>query len=143
VVSILSQVGEEVVFPVHPRTRLALDRLDAHFPDSVHLIEPVGYYDMMMLEENARLIATDSGGVQREAYFMGIPCLTLRDETEWTETVKAGWNKLVGIQPEQVLNEWATFSPHQARPRIFGEGDAAQKIADIISENELVVEKTH
>jgi UDP-N-acetylglucosamine 2-epimerase len=142
VVSILSQVREEVIFPVHPRTRLALERLEAKLPDSVHMIEPVGYYDMMMLEENARLIATDSGGVQREAYFMGIPCLTLRDETEWTETVKAGWNKLVGIEPETVLREWDTFSPHQARPKIFGDGHAAQKIADIISENPLSIEKT-
>jgi UDP-N-acetylglucosamine 2-epimerase len=142
VVSILSQVGEEVVFPVHPRTRLALDRLNAHFSNSVHLIEPVGYYDMMMLEENARLIATDSGGVQREAYFMGIPCLTLRDETEWNETVKAGWNKLVGIQPEIVLKEWSTFSPRQARPKIFGDGHASQKIADIIGGNESTIKKT-
>jgi UDP-GlcNAc3NAcA epimerase len=142
VVNILNRVEEEVVFPVHPRTRLALTRLNANFPDSVHLIEPVGYYDMMMLEENARLIATDSGGVQREAYFMGIPCLTLRDDTEWMETVKAGWNKLVGIQPENVLREWTTFSPQNARPKIFGDGHAAQKIADIVGENELEIDRT-
>jgi UDP-GlcNAc3NAcA epimerase len=141
VVDILNRVEEEVVFPVHPRTRLALARLDANFPRSVHLIEPVGYFDMMMLEENARLIATDSGGVQREAYFMGIPCLTLRYETEWIETVKAGWNKLVGIQPHNVLREWTTFSPQQARPKIFGDGHAAQKIADIIGENEIKNER--
>jgi UDP-GlcNAc3NAcA epimerase len=132
VVEILCQVGEEVVFPVHPRTRLAFARLNAHFPESVHLIDPVGYFDMMMLEENARLIATDSGGVQREAYFMGIPCLTLRDETEWMETVETGWNKLVGIQPEKVLGEWAAFSPKIERPMIFGDGHAAQKIANIL-----------
>lgn len=142
VIEILNKVEETVVFPVHPRTRLALARLNAHFSESVHLIEPVGYYDMMMLEENARLIATDSGGVQREAYFMGIPCLTLRDETEWMETVEAGWNKLVGIQPDKVLSEWTTFSPHLVRPKIFGDGHASQKIADIISGKEVVIEKT-
>jgi len=132
IVEILAQAGETIVFPVHPRTRLALSRLDARFPDSFHLIDPVGYYDMMMLEKNARLIATDSGGVQREAYFIGTPCLTLRDETEWTETVTAGWNKLVGVQPDKVLREWATFSPQHERPPIFGDGQAAQKIAGIL-----------
>jgi len=142
VVDILNRAGEAVVFPVHPRTRLALARLNAHFSDLVHLIEPVGYYDMMMLEENARLIATDSGGVQREAYFMGIPCLTLRDETEWKETVEAGWNKLVGIQPEAVLREWAAFAPQCVRPKIFGDGHAAQKIAHVIGTMDLSIETT-
>jgi UDP-GlcNAc3NAcA epimerase len=140
IVEILGRVGETVVFPVHPRTRQALARLNARFPESVHLIEPVGYYDMMMLEKNARLIATDSGGVQREAYFNGTPCLTLRDETEWTETVEAGWNKLVGIQPEEVLREWATFSPQHERPMIFGDGHAALKIADLLGPRELSIE---
>jgi len=140
IVDILGRVRETVVFPVHPRTRQALSRLNARFPESLHLIEPVGYYDMMMLEKNARLIATDSGGVQREAYFNGIPCLTLRDETEWTETVEAGWNKLVGIQPEEVLREWTTFSPQHERPMIFGDGQAAQKIAGLIGTNELSME---
>ena len=95
-------------------------------------IEPVGYFDMMVLEENARLIATDSGGVQREAYFLGRPCLTLRDETEWTETVAAGWNLLVGADPEEILGAWHTFRPQGERPPIFGSGDAAEKIASLI-----------
>lgn len=138
VVEILNNVSEPVIFPVHPRTRQALSRIDAHFPPNVRLIEPVGYYDMMMLEENSRLIATDSGGVQREAYFLGIPCLTLRDETEWVETVDVGWNKLVGIQPEQVLQEWTTFSPPEEHPAIFGDGHAAKKIATIINAGEAI-----
>ena len=96
---------------------------------------------MMMLEKNARLVATDSGGVQREAYFNGIPCLTLREETEWMETVEAGWNKLVGIQPEEVLHEWSTFSPQHERSMIFGDGHAAQKIADLIGTNEFSTEQ--
>jgi len=132
IVEALNRVAETVVFPAHPRTRKALDRLEIHFADHVRLIEPVGYFDMMVLEENARLIATDSGGVQREAYFLGIPCLTLRDETEWTETVQVGWNRLVGTDPERVLEAWRSFTPPAERPPIFGEGKAAQHIAQVL-----------
>jgi UDP-N-acetylglucosamine 2-epimerase len=137
IVRALSQIGETVVFPVHPRTRGALQKLDVQFGENVRLIEPVGYYDMMMLEENARMIATDSGGVQREAYFMKKPCLTLRDETEWTETVKVGWNRLVGVDMECILNEWKTFSPPAEQPPIFGDGRAGEKIASILTETKF------
>ena len=88
-------------FPVHPRTRKALEVIGAQFKQNVRLIEPVGYFDMMLLEENARLIVTDSGGVQREAYFLGVPSLTLRDNTEWIETVEVGWNRLVGADTRE------------------------------------------
>ena len=137
IVRALSRVGETVVFPVHPRTRGALAKLDEQFGDNVRLIEPVGYYDMMVLEENARLIATDSGGVQREAYFMQKPCLTLRDETEWTETVTAGWNKLVGVDVELIVHEWNSFAPPPAQPPIFGDGTAGEKIAEILGQIQL------
>ncbi len=128
----LAQVGETVVFPVHPRTRNILRTLELDLPKTVQLIEPVGYLDMLMLEEGARLIATDSGGVQREAYFLGRPCLTLRDETEWTETVDVGWNRLVGADPEVIVGAWWSFAPSVERPPIFGDGTAAQKIADLV-----------
>jgi len=133
----LSRVDETVVFPVHPRTRDALKNLDVRFGDNVRLIEPVGYFDMMVLEENARIIATDSGGVQREAYFMQKPCITLRDETEWTETVKVGWNRLVGVEVEKIINEWKTFIPPTEHPPIFGDGTAAEKIANVLEQMEL------
>lgn len=129
IVIALSQVGETVVFPVHPRTRGALEKLEVRFAENVRVIEPVGYYDMMMLEENARIVATDSGGVQREAYFMKKPCLTLRDETEWTETVHVGWNKLVGVEVDKILSEWKNFMPPAEQPPIFGDGAAGEKIA--------------
>jgi UDP-GlcNAc3NAcA epimerase len=134
IVKALSQVGETVVFPAHPRTRSALQKLDVQFGDNVCLIEPVGYYDMMVLEENARIVATDSGGVQREAYFLGIPCLTLRDETEWTETVQVGWNKLVGVDLNRILYEWKSCTPPAEHPPIFGDGTAGEKIASILSQ---------
>jgi UDP-GlcNAc3NAcA epimerase len=133
IVQILNGAQELIVFPVHPRTRKALSQLDLRFASNVKPVDPVSYFDMMMLEENARLIATDSGGVQREAYFLGVPCLTLRDETEWTETVTAGWNRLVGTEPHHVLNAWFSFAPPAERPPIFGDGTAAQRIARILN----------
>jgi UDP-N-acetylglucosamine 2-epimerase len=132
IVQALNGVSETIVFPAHPRTRKALARIDAHLEDHVRLIDPVGYFDMMVLEENARLIATDSGGVQREAYFLGIPCLTLREETEWVETVQAGWNRLVGTDPEQVIDAWFSFAPPLTRPPIFGDGTAGERIVRIL-----------
>jgi len=139
IVKALSKVGETVVFPVHPRTRGALEKIDILFGGNVRLIEPVGYYDMMVLEENARIIATDSGGVQREAYFWSKPCLTLRDETEWTETVQVGWNKLVGVDVDCILSEWKTFTPPAEQPPIFGDGTAGEKIANILGQIQLSV----
>jgi len=134
IVKALNQVDETVVFPVHPRTRSALQNLDVQFNDNIRLIEPVGYYDMMMLEDNARMIATDSGGVQREAYFLHKPCLTLRDETEWTETIQVGWNKLVGVDVDRILHEWKSFTPPAEQPPIFGDGTAGEKIANILNQ---------
>jgi UDP-N-acetylglucosamine 2-epimerase len=138
IITTLNQVGEVVVFPVHPRTRNALDHLDLPISRNLLMIEPVGYLEMLVLEENARLIATDSGGVQREAYFLGIPCLTLRDETEWVETVRVGWNLLVGVEPGRILEAWRKFSPPADHPNLFGDGTAAQKIAQILSREPVV-----
>jgi len=129
----LNHAPETVIFPVHPRTRAALSQLNIDTSTHVHLIDPVSYYDMMVLEENAHLIATDSGGVQREAYFLGIPCLTLRDETEWVETVQVGWNKLVGVVSERILESWLSFAPPAEHPSIFGDGTAGERIAQILN----------
>lgn len=133
IVDILNNAPEPVVFPAHPRTVAALKRYDLDFSNNVYMIDPVGYFDMMILEENARMIATDSGGVQREAYFMSIPCLTLRDETEWLETVQVGWNRLVGVESDRVLSIWKDFTPPQEHPLIFGDGTASDKIALFLS----------
>jgi UDP-GlcNAc3NAcA epimerase len=137
IANILNEVSETIIFPIHPRTSKALADLQVPFKKHVRMIEPVGYLDMLTLEEHARLIATDSGGVQREAYFMGIPCLTLRDETEWTETVEAGWNRVVGTDPEQVLSVWKDFTPPTDHPPLFGEGIASQRIAHILGSMDL------
>ena len=127
-VQALNAAEEPVIFPAHPRTRKALQAQGLALAGQVRLIEPVGYFDMLMLEDNARLVATDSGGVQREAYFFGVPCLTLRDETEWHETVTAGWNQLVGAAPRTIQAAWRHFQPPQEHPGIFGDGTASLKI---------------
>ncbi len=134
ILSALNQAGETVILPVHPRTCKALESLDLLLSDSLHIIDPIGYFDMLVLEENARLIATDSGGVQREAYYMSIPCLTLRDETEWTATVETGWNKLVGADSKMIAENWFDFLPPTEHPFIYGDGTAALRIAGILNE---------
>lgn len=134
VVEALNQVDEQVVFPLHPRTRSAVDRFGLGFKPNVLPVPPVGYLDMVALESAARLIATDSGGVQREAYYLGVPCITLREETEWTETVSAGWNRLVGVDPVQILAAWNTSAIPAERPPIHGDGDAATKIVQCLED---------
>ena len=134
ILDILVEVGEDIIFPVHPRTRLAISKLDRNLSSDVRLIDPVGYFDMLELERNAHLIATDSGGVQREAYFHRIPCLTLRDETEWSETVETGWNRLVGVERETVLEAWGMITVPDEHPAIFGEGHAAEAIAGLLNQ---------
>jgi UDP-GlcNAc3NAcA epimerase len=120
-----------VVFPVHPRTRQKLSELDLYAPDLI-FIEPVGYLDMLILERHARLILTDSGGVQKEAYFFAVPCLTLRRETEWVETVETGWNRLVGDDLTSIVQSAREFRPTGSPPPLFGDGHAAARIAVLL-----------
>ena len=130
ILTAMASAGEPVVFPVHPRTRLALASMSIGL-GSIRLIEPVGYLQMLALEQHARLVATDSGGVQKEAYWLGVPCITLRDETEWTETVTAGWNRLVGSDPER-LHAALTWEAPGDRPPLYGDGRAAKYITELI-----------
>ena len=100
---------------------------------NVRMIGPVGYLDMLVLEENARAVLTDSGGVQKEAFFFGVPCITMRTETEWIETVAAGWNVVVGNDCERIFaatlkTDWPKSKPSP----LFGEGNAATRIVDLL-----------
>ena len=121
-----------VVWPVHPRTRAVLARLGTL--DTVgrlfHLIDPVGYLDMVQLERHAALIATDSGGVQKEAFFYEVPCVTLRDQTEWMELIESGWNRLAPPTSAESIDAVlrSAIGSRGAASRPYGNGDAAQRI---------------
>lgn len=126
-----------VVSPMHPRTRAALhaEGLLAQAMDSISVIEPVGYLDMVMLERNALLIATDSGGVQKEAFFCRVPCVTLRDETEWTELVEVGWNRIVSPSSCEAIVEAigsALSGPNGSDMSPYGDGTASAKVTQCI-----------
>jgi len=125
------RIGEPVVFSCHPRTQKALREQAQQVPPNVQIIEPVGYLDMLQLESQARAILTDSGGVQKEAYFCGVPCITLREETEWVETVEAGWNQLVGADPERIVAAATHVQIPAERPAFFGDGQAARRIVEL------------
>lgn len=135
IVGALNTIASElpVVMPLHPRTRQALHRYGIS-PGSLRIVEPVGYLDMVRIEQSAAVILTDSGGVQKEAFFFGVPCLTLRDETEWGETVATGWNVLCGADGARILGAWGRLSTMRREPsRPYGDGDAAEHIADFLA----------
>jgi len=120
-----------IIFPVHPRTRAILERGIHGMPANVIPIDPVGFLQMVALEARAHVIATDSGGVQKEAYLSGVPCVTLRSETEWVETVAVGWNRVVDADPTALrgaLDDAAFMDRTRPRPRLYGDGRAAERI---------------
>jgi len=135
--AILAALGDlptRIVFPVHPRTQKLLEQYGLSTPANVSLIAPVGYLDMLTLEENADCILTDSGGMQKEAYLLGVRCITLRDETEWVETMEAGWNTLVGAHEDKIREAFKHWQPQGERPALYGDGHAGEKIRRVLEE---------
>ncbi|MGH9373621.1 MAG: non-hydrolyzing UDP-N-acetylglucosamine 2-epimerase [Vicinamibacterales bacterium] len=127
IVAAFDQLDETIVFPVHPRTRKVLAAADWVPAPHVRVIDPVSYSDMIELERGARMILTDSGGMQKEAYFLGVPCVMLRDETEWVEIVEAGWGALSGADCGRILSLVHSFHPPTTRPPLHGDGQAAAR----------------
>jgi len=133
ILSAFNSMDETVVFPVHPRAgKLIADR-KCRIEPHVRLIEPQGYLDMVALIGGARMVLTDSGGLQKEAYWIGVPCITMRRETEWVETVAAGWNVLVGSDARKIADAVRSFAPVAGHPALYGDGFAANKCVDLLS----------
>jgi UDP-GlcNAc3NAcA epimerase len=135
----LSELALElpVVLPLHPRTRKALsDHGLGARAQALRIVDPVGYLEMLDWESGARLILTDSGGVQKEAFWYGVPCVTLRDVTEWSETIEHGYNRLAGAERARILEHARSFlerPPRGPRPPLYGDGRAAERVAELLA----------
>lgn len=138
ILSTIAAIEYPVVIPMHPRTKKILQEhgLLTENLSRLVIIPPVSYLDMLILERNARAILTDSGGVQKEAYFFKVPCITLRDETEWVETVEEGWNSITGADPAKIMDaikEALSISPDRRKyTELYGDGKAGEKILEIL-----------
>ena len=126
----IATIDGPVILPLHPRTAKQVRKNGLNFTDCVRVIQPVSYFEMLILENNARLILTDSGGVQKEAHWFGVPCITLRDETEWVETVESGWNILTGADKRCIINavRHSLTRQNMSPEPIYGYGNAADRI---------------
>ena len=135
VVALAEQLPLPAVFPVHPRTRARLRAagLEERLETAVKVAPPLGYLDFLKLAAHARTVLTDSGGVQKEAYLLGTPCVTLRGTTEWVETVDLGWNVLVDLDAGAALGALMRPVPAAERPELYGGGHAAERIRDLLA----------
>jgi UDP-N-acetylglucosamine 2-epimerase (non-hydrolysing)/UDP-GlcNAc3NAcA epimerase len=133
-VALIERLDGDVVFPLHPRTAKRLDEagLRARIDAAATPLSPLGYLDFLQLTRHARAVLTDSGGVQKEAYLLETPCITLRDTTEWGETVEAGWNVLVDLDADAALRALDRPTPAGERPDLYGGGQAATRICDVL-----------
>jgi UDP-GlcNAc3NAcA epimerase len=123
------KLSKPVVWPVHPRNKERLSELD--IPKNLKLIDPVSYFKMMVLLKNSAKVLTDSGGLQKEAYWMKKPCITVREETEWVETLNGGWNQLTGVDKTSILKA-IKQNPTKEWTPLYGTGEAARKIAEVL-----------
>lgn len=138
ILNAISKSKHPVVFPIHPRTKKNIEKFGLgniinKTNGKIISINPASYLEMLALEQHALKIVTDSGGVQKEAYFFKIPCITLRPVTEWVETVKSGWNILVGSDPDKISDAISNFSPTTEPKNYYGDGRSGEKIVSIIS----------
>ncbi|MDI6807404.1 MAG: UDP-N-acetylglucosamine 2-epimerase (non-hydrolyzing) [Candidatus Eisenbacteria bacterium] len=135
ILNMAGKLGRPVVFPVHPRTRKVISGISFSASPQLRMIDPVSYLDMLVLEKNAAVVLTDSGGVQKEAYFFEVPVVTLRNRTEWVETLEGGWNTLCDVDEEEIVDTVRRGLPGTPRrPELFGVGSATGRIVKIIGE---------
>ncbi|HUG65097.1 MAG TPA: UDP-N-acetylglucosamine 2-epimerase (non-hydrolyzing) [Gaiellaceae bacterium] len=128
----LDRIGEMVVFPVHPRTRVRIEQEGLSPGSHVRVIEPLSYLELASLASQARVIVTDSGGLQKEAYWYGVPCVTVRPSTEWVDTVAEGANVLVEAAPEAIAEAVANAAMPPSRPVLYGDGHASERITQVL-----------
>jgi UDP-GlcNAc3NAcA epimerase len=133
IVDALNALEEPVLFPVHPRAQKMIALSGRTLSPNLRLVPPLNYLEMVTLTGSARLVLTDSGGLQKEAYWLGIPCVTLRDETEWVETVSAGWNCLVGAITQNIIYAVHHFAPPAAHPPLYGDGCVAERCVGLMT----------
>ncbi len=138
IIESLQMLNLPVIFPMHPRTKEAISQysnLTMEQFNNIVVIDPVSYLDMLVLEKNAKKILTDSGGIQKEAYWLEVPCITLREETEWGEIVQDGWNVLAGVDKKRIVELAENFTPDNKQRNIFGDGKSAEKIIEVVKIN--------
>ncbi|MCZ7371160.1 MAG: UDP-N-acetylglucosamine 2-epimerase, partial [Candidatus Methanoperedens sp.] len=131
IIEALGETGGVVVFPVHPRTEKYLREYGLLMPENVKLIKPLGYLDMLKLMASAKKILTDSGGIQKEAYVLGVPCITLRENTEWVETLEGGWNVLVGADKGRIIGTVQKPVPTSIQQNMCAGESASNKILNV------------
>lgn len=130
----LGRLDKPVVIPLHPRTLKKVEEFQILLHKNIKPLEPLGYLDMLKLQSQASCILTDSGGVQKEAYYLSVPCVTLRSETEWVETVMAGWNRICGTESAAIIEGVRKMEGCQRpHPNLYGDGTTAQRIVEILS----------
>jgi len=129
-----SKIDAFVFMPLHPRTKKLMSKYSLNPANNIKVIDPVGYLDMLQLMQQSSAVLTDSGGIQKETYYLKVPCVTIRSETEWTETVDVGWNQIVDIDPVKILEAVndADKVKEKNHPNLYGEGDTANKIVDVL-----------
>jgi len=141
IIEALGDAGKPVIFPLHPRTRKYLQSygmLD-QLPANILITEPLGYLDMLRLMDGAEKILTDSGGIQKEAYLLGVPCITIRENTEWVETVEGGWNVLVGADRGNILGAVREFEPAGTQREVFGTVGASGRIGRVFNDKGISI----
>lgn len=138
----IAKKGIQIIFPIHPRTKRFIEKYNIDLKiKNLLAVEPISYFDMLALEKNAKVIITDSGGVQKEGYFFGTPCVIPRNETEWTELIDIGFNTLTGAKKEKIIIE--TLEKYHSdnklrRIELYGDGKASEKIVEILSEHSKI-----
>jgi len=136
IIEAFNKIDTKIVLPLHPRTKKIIKSNDIKISDNIDIIDPIGFYEMLSLETNCKCIITDSGGVQKEAYFSKKPCITLREKTEWVETTESGWNVLVGTDTHKIINAYKNLNIPKAYESFYGNGNTADRILQtLVSSN--------